>query len=105
MIKIYVYSHSFKARHQKRNRDGRFAKTLLTARQVEKNPLVRFYYPSSKTGVNTWRTVRLISATPYYMVGLEVIREDNKLRYQYKKFCSPKVGDFSLLEFNPKGMS
>ena len=96
---------SLKARRQKRNRNGRFAKPIPTAKQVEKNPMVRFFYPSSKTGLNTWRTVRLISATSKYLVGLEVKTEGTKIKYNYKKFCQPKVGNFSLLEFNPKSMS
>ena len=108
MITVYTikaFSRSIRAKLQHRNRKGQFAKRLPTAKQVEKNPLVRFYYPSSKTGLNTWRTVRLISATSKYVVGLEITQGKDKPRYQYKKFSREKTGNFSLLEFSPTKMS
>jgi hypothetical protein len=109
MIVIYTavraFSQSLKAKLQKRTCDGRFAKPIPTVKAVEKNPLVRFYYPSSKTGLNTWRTVRLISATSKYVVGLEITQGKDKPHYQYKKFSREKAGNFSLLEFSPDSMS
>ena len=102
---VVQYSHSLKAKYQKRNLNGRFSKPLPTARQVEKNPMVKFFYPSSKTGQLQHRVVRLISATPDYMVGLEIISDQAKTRYRYKKFCQSKVQHFRLVEFNPKSMS
>lgn len=73
---------------------------------VEKNPLASFFYPMSSEPWNSkQRTVRLISATPEHLVGLEVVKVGNRTKYHYKKFCQPKVKDFRLLEFNPKSMS
>lgn len=106
IITYTMFSQSLKAKLQKRNRNGRFAKPIPTGNQVKKNPLVTFSYPSSETGVDRMRFVRLISATPHYLVGLEITASaPGKPRYQFKKFYQPKVSNFRLVEFNPSSMS
>ena len=91
MITLYVFHN----RVQKRA-----ARTLA----IRKNPLVRFFYPSSKDGLLVPREVRLISATPTHIVGLEVTKNENKTRYHFKKFCQTKAIGFRMMEFNPNSM-
>ena len=67
---------------------------------VEKNPLVQFYYPSSKNnGIPSLRSVRLISADRNYYVGLEILPAN---KFAFKKFFKCDARQFSVLEFNPK---
>ena len=108
MIVIYTlrsFSRSDRAKLQKRNRLGQFAKRLPTAKQVEKNPIVKVWYPSSQDGLLHPRDVRLISATPQYVVGLEITKNQDKTHYQYKKFSQSRIQHFLMKEFNPKSMS
>lgn len=109
MLVIYTiskFSQSIKAKLQKRDRKGRFAKPLPKAKDVAKNPLVTFYYPMSSQPWNSkLRQVRLISATPTHITGLEITSEGGKQNYRYKKFLQPKVSEFKVQEFNPASMS
>lgn len=66
---------------------------------VEKNPLVKFFYPH-KDGPATHRVVRLIGANAQYIVGLQV---NDKNRF--KKFSRSKVQNLSLVEFSPLSVS
>ena len=107
MIVIYTlrsFSRSVRAKLQKRNRLGQFAKRLPTAKQVEKNPLATFFYPMSDQPWNSRkRTVRVISATPKYITGLEVQPETSK--WKFKKFLQEKATSFKVASFNPTSMS
>src|ERR1044071_6168628 len=77
-----------------------------TKAAIEKNPLVTFFYPQSATPWNSsLRQVRLISATPTHLIGLEVLKVNGRTKYHYKKFCQPKVTSFKIQEFNPQSMS
>ena len=109
MLVIYTirqFSQSLKAKLQKRDRKGRFAKPLPKPSDVEKNPLVTFYYPMSDQPWNSkLRQVRLISATSTHITGLEMTKVGNRTRYQFKKFCQPKVSEFKVQAFNPTSMS
>ena len=67
---------------------------------VDKNPLVSFFYPSSKLDFfPSFRTVRLIAANDQYIVGLDV--GDN---YRFKKFLVSKAMSLKILQFNPKAL-
>lgn len=68
---------------------------------VEKNPLVKFQYPSkSKDYGYGYREVRLISANGKYLVGLDI--NDNN---RFKKFRRDRImRGIDLLEFNPKAL-
>jgi hypothetical protein len=105
MITVYTikaFSRSIRAKLQKRDRKGRFSKRLPTAKQVEKNPLATFLYPMSDQPWNSrLRYVRVISATPTHITGLE--RTNGK--WQFKKFLQAKASDFRMQEFNPASMS
>jgi hypothetical protein len=105
MITVYTikaFSRSIRAKLQKRDRKGRFSKRLPTAKQVEKNPLATFLYPMSDQPWNSrLRYVRVISATPTHITGLE--RTNGK--WQFKKFLQAKAHDFRMPEFNPASMS
>ena len=92
MITIYV----FHSRVQKRA-----ARTLA----IRKNPLVKFFYPSSKTGLVVPREVRLISATSTHIVGLEVTKVNERTKYHFKKFLQAKATQFRMASFNPTSMS
>ena len=74
---------------------------------IQKNPLVEFDYPSSKSpvGERTHRFVRLISATPRYITGLEIIPTEAGQTYHFKKFTKEKMRHVQVLEFNPGSMS
>lgn len=94
---------SLKSKRQKRCKDGRFAKPLPKAKDVEKNPLVTFWYPASNNpGFSRGRTVRLISASPAYLIGLELQGDGS---WKYKKFLQHKAKDFGMVSFNLKAMS
>ena len=105
MITVYTikaFSRSIRAKLQHRNRKGQFAKRLPTAKQVEKNPLATFLYPMSDQPWNSrLRYVRVISATPTHITGLE--RTGGK--WKFKKFLQAKAHDFRMQEFNPASMS
>ena len=107
MIIVYTiraFSKSIQAKLQKRDRRGRFAKRLPTAKQVAKNPLATFFYPMSDQPWNSRkRTVRLISATPTHIVGLEFQPETSK--WKFKKFLQDKATHFKVASFNPASMS
>lgn len=105
-MRIYVissakgFSQSIKAKLQKREKNGRFAKPH------QNHPLVSFYYPMSEMPWNSkLRQVRLIAATPTHLVGLEVTKVGTKTKYQFKKFLQPKVSEFKVQEFNPASVS
>lgn len=106
MLVIYTisqFSQSLKAKLQKRDRKGRFAKPLPKPSAVENNPLVRFDYPSSQNyGIPSTRTVRLISSTATHFTGLERLESG---KWKFKKFLQPKARNFSVLSFNPGSMS
>ena len=106
MIVIYTlksFSNSIRAKLQKRDRHGRFAKRLPTVKQVEKNPLATFYYPMSKEPWNSrQRYVRVISATPKHITGLEKLASG---KWKYKKFLQTKASQFRMASFNPSSMS
>lgn len=105
MITIYTiksFSKSIRAKLQRRHRNGRFAKRLPTPKQIEKNPLATFLYPmSDQPWNNRLRYVRVISATPTHITGLE----KNKGKWQFKKFLQAKAHDFRIQNFNPSSMS
>ena len=107
MITVYTikaFSRSIRAKLQKRDRKGRFSKRLPTAKQVEKNPLATFFYPMSDQPRNSRkRTVRVISATPRYITGLEFQPETSK--WKFKKFLQQKATEFRMASFNPASMS
>ena len=107
MLIIYTlksFSRSIRAKLQKRDRHGRFAKRLPTAKQVAKNPLATFFYPMSDQPWNSRkRTVRVISATPKYITGLEFQPETSK--WKFKKFLQEKAHSFQVVSFNPSSMS
>ena len=103
MKAISQFSQSLKAKLQKRDRKGRFAKPLPSSRSVENNPLATFYYPMSSQPWNSrFRTVRVISANYQHLTGLERLDGD---KWQYKKFLQSKVSSFHIASFNPKSMS
>jgi len=68
---------------------------------VEENPLVEFSYPSSKhNGTLTFRKVRVITAGPDYIQGL-----DTKDNNRFKKFKRTRICNWSspcLFNFPPK---
>ena len=91
-----------KALKQPRLLDGKFAKPLPKPATVENNPLVTFFYPMSHEPWNSKsRVVRLISANPTHITGLESTGNG----WKYKKFLAPKATEFKVLSFNPKAMS
>jgi hypothetical protein len=105
MIVIYTvskFSQSLKAKLQKRDRKGRFAKPLPKPSDVENNPLATFSYPMSEQPWNSRkRLVRLIAANPKYITGLE--HRDSK--WKYKKFLQAKATNFQIVSFNPSSVS
>jgi len=106
MLVIYTirrFSQSLKAKLQKRDRKGRFTKPLPKPSDVEKNPLVSFFYPMSDQPWNSrQRTVRLISSTSTHFTGLERLGNG---KWKYKKFLQPKATQFKVVNFNPSSMS
>lgn len=106
MIIVYTsvrqFSQSVKAKLQKRDRKGRFAKPLPKASAVEKNPLATFFYPMSDQPWNSkLRLVRLISVTPTHITGLE---KQNR-GWKFKKFLQARTSEFKVTSFNPKSVS
>lgn len=105
MITVYTlkaFSRSIRAKLQKRSSNGRFAKRTPTVKQVEKNPLASFFYPMSDQPWNSkLRFVRVISATPTHITGLE----KTEGKWQFKKFLQRKATEFRIQEFNPASMS
>lgn len=102
MNTISQFSQSLKAKLQKRDRKGRFAKPLPTSKQVEKNPLATFFYPMSDQPWNSRkRLVAVISVNPKYITGLE--HQGGK--WKYKKFLQDKAQEFQIVSFNPSLMS
>lgn len=80
-------------------------KAHVVAKQhpVEKNPLVQFYYPMSKTPWNnSLRSVWLISADAKYYIGIEIL-SDNKVAF--KKFLKTKASQMAVLEFNSSSLT
>ncbi len=68
---------------------------------VEKNPRVRFTYPSSKDMYQILeRDVRVIGANQKYVVGLEISDKN-----RFKKFLKSKMNNLSLVEFSPESVS
>jgi hypothetical protein len=68
---------------------------------IEKNPLVRFSYPSSKEPWTTVeREVRVIGANPTYIVGVQLNGKTG-----YRKFLRCKMFNFRLVEFSPESIS
>ena len=101
---VHSFSRSIQAKLQKRNRLGQFAKRLPTAKQIEKNPLATFFYPMSDQPWNSRkRIVRLISATPKHITGLEFQPQTSK--WKFKKFLQEKAHSFQIASFNPTSMS
>ena len=69
---------------------------LVKEHSVEKNPLICFWYPSSKfPALKHWRQVRLIAADNKYFVGLEVSDKN-----RFKKFLKQKATQVQVAEFN-----
>lgn len=105
MLIIYTlksFSKSVRAKLQKRNRLGQFAKRLPTAKQVEKNPLATFYYPMSEQPKTARkRLVRVISVNPKHIVGLE----HREGKWKFKKFLQERATEFRVVSFNPSSMS
>jgi hypothetical protein len=108
MLRVYVisstkqFSQSIKAKLQKRDRKGRFAKPLPKPRDVEQNPLATFLYPMSDQPWNSRkRLVRVISANPKHITGLEHFEG----KWQYKKFLQAKATNFQVVSFNPSSMA
>ena len=93
---------SVKAKRQPRRLDGKFAKPLPKPATVENNPLVTFFYPMSHEPWNSKsRVVRLISANPTHITGLESTGNG----WKYKKFLATKAKEMKVMSFNPKAMS
>ena len=93
---------SLKAKQQPRRKDGRFLKPLPKAKDIEQNPLVAFdYAPKRVPWAIKPRLVRLISATPTHITGLEKVGDS----WKYKKFLTAKAKAFRILSFNPQAMS
>jgi hypothetical protein len=74
----------------------------------DKKLVVTFTYPSSQTGREVERTVQVISLTPEYLTGLEIINlwsDENRgylPLYQFKKFnrgCIKDAGDIKVVSF------
>lgn len=84
MLVIYTiaqFSQSLKAKLQKLDHKGRFAKPLPK--------------PSDVT-----------TATSTHITGLEMTKGENgKTQYKFKKFLQPKVSEFKVQKFNPDSMS
>jgi hypothetical protein len=100
--KLRAKLNFLKARTQPRRKDGRFAKPLPKPSDVEKNPLVTFWYPMSTQPWNSQlRKVRLISSTTAHFTGLE--NTDNG--WKFKKFLQSKAKEFRIASFNPASMS
>lgn len=100
---IVQFNRPLKAKLQRRDRKGRFAKPLPNPSDVENNPLVSFYYPMSETPWNSkLRYVRVISSTPSHIIGLE--KQENG-KWKFKKFLQSRATGFRMQEFNPKAMS
>lgn len=94
--------NSLKAQIQPRRKDGRFAKSLPKPADVEKNPLVKFFYPVRRQPWNSMkRTVRLISSNGVHFTGLEKTEQG----WKFKKFLARKARKFTVASFNPKSMS
>lgn len=90
--------------------DSRPKAKAKVQRPIEKNPLVKFFYPSSKSFGDKQRLVRLISANGMYVVGLEISnyktpKGEIRQRHQFKKFRQSKVQNMQLVEFAPESMS
>ena len=68
---------------------------------VEKNPLVSFYYPDSKTGVSTARSIWLIGANQKYYIGVEIAP---CTKAKFKRFLRCKATYLSILRFNPESI-
>ena len=104
MITVFVFTNrtrpSTKAKLAEKKAKAKAAK-------VEGNPLVRFFYPQSKTPWNSQlRHVRLISANQKYILGLEVMAQpDGGQKYAFKKFLAAKAKEMSIVEFAPQSMS
>src|ERR1035437_9797348 len=97
---------SLKAKLQPRCKDGcgRFAKPAPVPKvnAIENNPLVEFDYPQSDAAwLLKYRLVRLISANPTYITGLERVGD----KWKYKKFLAPKAKAFRILSFNLQSMA
>ena len=91
-----------KALAQPRRLDGRFAKPAPKPQSVENNPLVAFDYPRSDAPwISKSRVVRLISATPTHITGLESLPSG----WKFKKFLTTKAKSFKIMSFNPQAMS
>lgn len=72
--------------------------------RLRRIPLATFFYPMSTQPWNSRkRTVRLISATPTHIVGLEFQPETSK--WKFKKFLQEKATSFKVASFNPTSMS
>ena len=89
---------SLKARKQPRRQDGRFSKPIPKPAAVENNPLVRFVYKKDTQSHACYHTVRLISASGKYYVGLDLV-DMNANKWQYKKFITAKVMNFEVVSF------
>ena len=92
MITVFVFNTAPKARKPKA--------TKPKVNPIEQNPLVKFWYYSSKSGCDVLRTVRMISANEFYIIGLQV---NDKNRF--KRFRRDRIVNFELLEFATASMS
>ena len=70
------------------------------------NPLVTFYYPTSKEPrISKRRFVRVISADVNHLIGLEVTNDsEGKQKYAFKKFLQYKAEGIRLVEYNPSAL-
>ena len=92
-----------------RNHLGRFVSPKFFVRPadpktpaIEKNPIVKFWYPMSKTPWNSsMRRVRVISSTAKHLIGLEQNPDTGK--WQFKKYLQEKLHDMKM-EFNEGAM-
>lgn len=104
MITVFVFTNRTRP-----STKAKLAETKAKAKAVKVagNPLVRFFYPQSKTPWNSQeRYVRLISANQKYILGLEVTAgEGGKQKYAFKKFLAAKARDMAIVEFAPASMS
>jgi hypothetical protein len=84
-----------------RDTKGRFKAALPKPAAIEKNPFATFFYPSSDSGYDRFREVRVISSTESYLTGLELNRRSDK--WQYKKYCQHKIQNLRI-SFNEGAM-
>jgi len=101
MITVFVFKGKHQLSVQTVTAEKRKRVKSKKVHPVEKNPLVKFFYPKSDSPwIDEHRVVRLISANGKYLVGLEVSDKN-----RFKKFLASKVRNMTLAEFNPAALA